>query len=233
MNLITVPANSIQGCFPCIATVPWSTAFASLSERIRRRPTLPTKQIYHDSFGEQLTDLNNQMRWDLAGTARQEWNEKIYPRLHDIIRTKAEEIYEGENNADCLMIYRCYMLGRDKSYTHPTIVFFCTGKNAKQILERTIKVIYQDGEIRGSGFELRASLLADLEAKKNSMRRPVETPSWATGKSICRFELQCVRIYTSLDCSTSNSELRDVLRVWHGRCKKQILTSNRSYSFSH
>lgn len=176
MDSTTASADSVQAePSQRMVTGPYTVlrpaSFASLVEMIRRR-ALPTQQIYHDSFGEQLTDLGNQMRWDLAGTALQQWNDIHCPRLQEIMTTKAKEIYKGENDADCLIIHRCYMLGRDKSHAHPTIVLFCNGKNVKRILKRSMQVIYRAddfSEFSDSGFELRASPVLDLESKGNLM----------------------------------------------------------------
>lgn len=120
------------------------------------------------------------MRWDLAGTALQQWNDAHGPRLKEIMENNAKEIYKGENDADCLIIRRCYMLGRDKSHAHPTIVLFCNRNNekkAKRILKRSMQVISRaDGfsELSDSGFEFRASLVRDLESKGNLADRSAD-----------------------------------------------------------
>lgn len=107
------------------------------------------------------------MRWDLAGTALQEWNDTLLPLLQSIMENNAREIYRGENIADPLIIRLCYMLGCDRLHAHPTIILACDERRFKPILKRTVRVIHRFNEFADKGFKLQPALVSDLEFKAN------------------------------------------------------------------
>lgn len=107
-------------------TVLQPAAMAAFIQTIRQH-TLPLKSDptdprYADSFGEKRSDLGNKHRWELAGSALQEWNDNLFPLLQGIMVNDRKEIYKGENIADHHVICLCYMLGRDIGNAHPTVV---------------------------------------------------------------------------------------------------------------
>ena len=125
---------------------------------------VPTNDQYHDSFAEQLSDLDGRCRWALAGKALIIWEgedtrDGLRQRIDELVAEHEAEIYKGRSIRCDATTRHCWMLGSDKAYAQPTVVI---SHNDEVILKRTMRVIRRPKTLKSKGFKLKGCPNCDL-----------------------------------------------------------------------
>ena len=157
---------------------------------------VPTNEQYHDSFAEQLSDLDGRCRWALAGKALIIWEgedirDGLRHRIDELVAEHEAEIYKGRSIRCDATTRHCWMLGSDKAFAHPTVVI---SHNDEVILKRTMHVIRRSKTLKSQGFNLKGCPNCDLVLlTKNSKARLIHHVDEVTQGlpiSLCGAELE-------------------------------------------
>ena len=149
-----------------------SAGIASIRQKAALASAKTTQPEYCQSFGNRLSEIGGQCRWEIIGHALDLWLQDLSPRIDELLHENEGVIFRRVSIRSVPISRHCWMLGPSFEYAHPTAVICCS---ESLLLKRIMRVILQHTFLGEKGFELKGIPACDIRLLMDSMA-PLQSP---------------------------------------------------------
>ena len=150
-----------------------SAGIASIRQKAAVASAKPTQLEFCQSFGNKLSDIGGQCRWEIIGHALDLWLQDLSRRIDEVLHENQGVIFKRFSIRAVVVSRHCWMLGPSIDYAHPTTVICCS---EPLLLKRIMRAILQHKFLGERGFDLKGIPACDVRLLMERMT-PLQIPT--------------------------------------------------------